>query len=55
LRKILWLRPFAKRLSRALFRTSPVEEATLNDFVIDENSAAADEFVAVCRVPVEGR
>jgi SAM-dependent methyltransferase len=55
LRKILWLRPFAKRLSRALFRTSPVEEATLSDFVIDENSAAADEFVAVCRVPVEGR
>jgi SAM-dependent methyltransferase len=55
LRRIGWLRPLAKALSRSLFRTSPVDEATLSDFVIDRNAAVADEFVAVCRGPIERR
>jgi SAM-dependent methyltransferase len=54
-RRIGWLRPIAKVLSRAVFRTAPVDEATLNDFVIDQSTAIADEFLAICRGPVGRR
>jgi SAM-dependent methyltransferase len=52
IRRIGWVRPIARRLSRAVLRTSPVEESTLSDFVIDENTAIADELIAICRRPL---
>jgi 2-polyprenyl-3-methyl-5-hydroxy-6-metoxy-1,4-benzoquinol methylase len=52
LRRLRWVRPVARRLSRAL-KTAPVEEATLASFAIDGHLDEALEFVVVCRQPRE--
>jgi SAM-dependent methyltransferase len=52
LRRSRLLRPIAKMTSRSLFRTAPVEEASLKDFEVRELAPGASEYVAVCRGPV---
>jgi ubiquinone/menaquinone biosynthesis C-methylase UbiE len=49
LRRSKLLRPLAKRISRSMLKTTPVEEATLEDFVIEPFEDAATEYVAVSR------
>lgn len=49
LRKLNFLRPLAKRLSRGALKTTPNDEATLDDFVIEPFDDATTEYVAVCR------
>jgi SAM-dependent methyltransferase len=49
LRKSKLLRPLAKWISRSALKTAPVDEATLDDFVIEPFERAATEYVAVCR------
>ena len=49
LRRSKLLRPLAKRISRLVPKTTPVEEATLEDFVIEPFQGAATEYVAVGR------
>jgi SAM-dependent methyltransferase len=51
IRKIAWLRPLAKTVSRAALKTVPVEEATLDDFEIRPFEGEATEYVAVCTGP----
>jgi SAM-dependent methyltransferase len=50
-RRLRMARPLARWASRTLLRTHATEEATLLDFVIDEQTTSATEFVAVCRGP----
>jgi SAM-dependent methyltransferase len=49
LRKIAFLRPLTKRFSRSALMTTPNDEATLDDFVIEPFNDVASEYVAVCR------
>ena len=50
LRRQKWFRPIAKALSKAM-GTTPVDEATLEDFSIDDRLEDALELVLVCRKP----
>lgn len=50
-RRLRLARPLARWASRTLLRTPPTEEATLADFVIDDQTTSATEFVAICRGP----
>jgi hypothetical protein len=50
-RRLTLARPLARWASRNLLRTPPTEESTLLDFVIDEQTTSATEFVAICRRP----
>jgi SAM-dependent methyltransferase len=50
-RRLRVARPLARWASRTLLRTRPTEEATLADFVIDNQITSATEFVAICRSP----
>lgn len=49
LRRSRLLRPLARWLSRSALKTTPVDEATLADFVIEPFEGAATEYVAVCQ------
>jgi SAM-dependent methyltransferase len=49
LRRSRLLRPLTKRISRSALKTTPVDEATVADFVIEPFEGAATEYVAVCR------
>jgi hypothetical protein len=48
LRRMRWLRPLTKAVSRSALRTTPTEEATLDDFEIRSFEGEASEYVAVC-------
>ena len=48
LRKVAWLRPLAKMVSRTALGTAPTEDATLDDFEIRPFEGGASEYVAVC-------
>jgi ubiquinone/menaquinone biosynthesis C-methylase UbiE len=50
LRKWKWLRWLAKGVSRML-GTAPVDQATLDDFVIDYRIEGCSEMIAICRRP----
>jgi SAM-dependent methyltransferase len=50
-RRLRLARPLARWASRTLLGTPPTEEATMLDFVIDDQMGAATEFVAICRLP----
>lgn len=50
LRRLRLLRPLSRAVSRRL-GTAPVDEASLEDFAIDDRVDEATEFVAVCRHP----
>jgi SAM-dependent methyltransferase len=50
-RRMRFARPLARWASRTLLRTPPTEESTLADFVIDDQTGSATEYVAVCRGP----
>lgn len=55
LRRLTFVRPIARRLSR-LLGTEPVESAGVDDFRIDAQGAVSGgEFVIVCRRPAEGK
>jgi hypothetical protein len=54
LRKVAWLRPLAKKLSRTALKTAPTDEATLDDFEIRPFEGEATEYVAVCTHPRDG-
>jgi SAM-dependent methyltransferase len=49
LRRMKLLRPLAKAVSRGALKTAPVDEATMDDFVIEPFEGAATEYVAACR------
>jgi SAM-dependent methyltransferase len=48
LRRVAWLRPLAKMVSRTALGTAPTEDATLEDFEITPFQGRASEYVAVC-------
>ena len=48
LRRVAWLRPLAKMVSRSALKTAPTEDATLDDFEIRPFDGEASEYVAVC-------
>jgi hypothetical protein len=54
LRRIAWLRPVTKWISRSALRTAPAEEATLDDLEIRPFEGEATEYVAVCSGPRAG-
>jgi ubiquinone/menaquinone biosynthesis C-methylase UbiE len=54
LRKVAWLRPLARKISRSAFKTAPTEEAKLEDFEIRPFDGEATEYVAVCSDPRNG-
>lgn len=49
LRRSRLLRPLTKWVSRSALKTTPVDEATVADFVIEPFEGTATEYVAVCR------
>jgi SAM-dependent methyltransferase len=51
LRRIAWLRPLTKWVSRSALRTAPTEEASLDDLEIRHFEGEATEYVAVCSRP----
>jgi SAM-dependent methyltransferase len=51
LRKVAWLRPLAKALSRTALKTAPTEETTLEDFEIRSFEDEATEYLAICSRP----
>jgi SAM-dependent methyltransferase len=51
LRRIAWLRPLTRWISRSALRTAPTEEATLDDLEIRSFEGEATEYVAVCIRP----
>jgi ubiquinone/menaquinone biosynthesis C-methylase UbiE len=51
LRRMRWLRPFTKAVSRSALKTTPTEEATLDDFEIRTFQGEASEYIAVCSQP----
>ena len=52
LRRSKLLRPVTKWVSRSALKTAPVEDATVDDFVIEPFEKTALEYVGVCRGPV---
>ena len=51
IRRVAFLRPLTKLVSRKLLKTAPTDEATLDDFVIEPFGERALEYVALCRDP----
>jgi 2-polyprenyl-3-methyl-5-hydroxy-6-metoxy-1,4-benzoquinol methylase len=51
LRRIAWLRPVTRLVSRSVLRTAATDEATLDDFIIEPWSDDATEYIAICREP----
>jgi ubiquinone/menaquinone biosynthesis C-methylase UbiE len=54
LRRMTWLRPLTRWISRSALRTAPTEEATLDDLEIRPFEGEATEYVAVCSGPRVG-
>jgi SAM-dependent methyltransferase len=51
IRRVAFLRPLTKLVSRKLLKTAPTDEATLDDFVIEPFGERALEYLALCRCP----
>jgi ubiquinone/menaquinone biosynthesis C-methylase UbiE len=51
IRRVDFLRPLTKLVSRKVLKTAPTEEATVDDFVIGPFDERASEYVAACSSP----